>query len=426
MKKRRKGHQCMNCELLVQERFNFCPQCGQENTNNRVSLKELGKDLLDNFLSFDSRLARSILPFLFKPGELTTAFNNGSRLKYIHPVRFYVIMSVFFFFVFGKIAIFPPEAEDMNLSALNEEIRMNLRREITDEYYNSKTILDSLILDSLVDHRYEKAFGKLAVGADQDSLREIIDQEEAQNEKLKQQKDSLAIDSLFKLRSTEIEKKALKDKKKQIYGNKGGVKPKLFKRDSANKTLFWFPFILDSVHFDVKKAKHLAKFPRMSAERLLDSLDVKPLPIHVKVATQYIKFVRNDVGVFVQNAIGNVPLMMMFMLPFFAIFLKLLYVRSSKLYIEHLIFTFHLQTFVFFIFGLALSMILYNSEDENIALALSFAMFSLLFYAYFSFKRVYGQGFFKTNLKMIVLFWLYVFTISLFLFLEIMYSFFMY
>lgn len=98
MKKRRKHLNCLNCGHPLDHSFNFCPNCGQENTDNEVGVSLLLKEFASNFFSIDSRFGRTILPFLFQPGKITVSFNEGQRVRYANPIRWYLVISLFHFF----------------------------------------------------------------------------------------------------------------------------------------------------------------------------------------------------------------------------------------------------------------------------------------------------------------------------------------
>ena len=104
MKKRRKHDNCLNCGYELDKSYNYCPECGQENTDNEVSIKLLLREFTSNFFSLDSRFGRTIKPFLFKPGEITNAFISGKRVFYANPIRWYLVISIFHFFFFLKVA----------------------------------------------------------------------------------------------------------------------------------------------------------------------------------------------------------------------------------------------------------------------------------------------------------------------------------
>ncbi|MGK7394021.1 MAG: DUF3667 domain-containing protein [Candidatus Cyclobacteriaceae bacterium M3_2C_046] len=110
MKIRRKLNRCLNCNYTLDEIYNYCPNCGQENNDVNITLKGLLGDFFHNYFSFDSKLFRSFKPFLVKPGWLTHQFNEGKRASYVNPIRLYLIISFFYFFMLSLI-ISPDEFE---------------------------------------------------------------------------------------------------------------------------------------------------------------------------------------------------------------------------------------------------------------------------------------------------------------------------
>lgn len=110
MKTRRKHKACLNCGELLEKKFNYCPNCGQENTDNEISIGMLLREFTSNFFSLDSRFGRTFRPFLFSPGKITEAFNAGKRVYYANPIRWYLVISIFHFFFMAK--VFQPTAED--------------------------------------------------------------------------------------------------------------------------------------------------------------------------------------------------------------------------------------------------------------------------------------------------------------------------
>jgi hypothetical protein len=57
------------------------------------------RELLEDFLDFDSRFMRTIKPLLFKPGKLTRDYLDGKRFRYVPPLRLYIFSSIAFFFL---------------------------------------------------------------------------------------------------------------------------------------------------------------------------------------------------------------------------------------------------------------------------------------------------------------------------------------
>lgn len=117
---RRPGTKCLNCGLTLEVQDNFCPGCGQENTDQQVSMKTLIGEFLSNYFSFDSKLGRSLRSFFFKPGALTRCFNEGKRMHYIHPMRLYLVVTFLFFFVLSYLMMEELQNNTLQLIALKE------------------------------------------------------------------------------------------------------------------------------------------------------------------------------------------------------------------------------------------------------------------------------------------------------------------
>ena len=112
-------------------------------------------------------------------------------------------------------------------------------------------------------------------------------------------------------------------------------------------------------------------------------------------------------GLLLRKGIGNLPLMMFLLLPIYALFLKLLYVRSGRYYVEHLIYSLHLHSFVFLTLGAifawlgALDALGYVPVVNDLVVAGWWFYFVL--YPLLAMKRVYGQGWLKTSFKYFIL-----------------------
>lgn len=96
----------------------FCTHCGQEHARARVlSLREFVAESLDTFVSFDSKVLRSLVPLVARPGVLTREYLDGRRAPYLSPMKVFVVLNVAFFFlvqvfdpVTAEIALGSPEA----------------------------------------------------------------------------------------------------------------------------------------------------------------------------------------------------------------------------------------------------------------------------------------------------------------------------
>ena len=86
---------CRNCGAVL--RGSYCSDCGQRADARIVSLWQFIGDVLDDLLNLDSRLWRTLLPLLVRPGRLTSDYLDGKRASYLPPFRTYLILSLIFF-----------------------------------------------------------------------------------------------------------------------------------------------------------------------------------------------------------------------------------------------------------------------------------------------------------------------------------------
>lgn len=88
---------CDNCGARLVASQKFCSNCGQMVDIRTPTLAELASDLLDDLFNLDSRLWRSILPLIRRPGFLTVEYLAGKRARYLPPFRMYLVFSLTFF-----------------------------------------------------------------------------------------------------------------------------------------------------------------------------------------------------------------------------------------------------------------------------------------------------------------------------------------
>lgn len=94
--------QCLNCGTVLQGPF--CHYCGQPDKNFLRFFPVLLRELLEDFIDFDSRFMRTMRPLLFKPGKLTRDYLDGRRFRYTPPLRLYVFSSIACFFIAAVLA----------------------------------------------------------------------------------------------------------------------------------------------------------------------------------------------------------------------------------------------------------------------------------------------------------------------------------
>ncbi len=100
--KLREDKKCQNCEGFVRKRF--CPKCGQENVETRQSFHYLFTHFIEDLVHYDGSFWKTLKYLLFKPGVLTKEYLEGKRKRYVAPVKLYIFVSFFVFFVGGIIS----------------------------------------------------------------------------------------------------------------------------------------------------------------------------------------------------------------------------------------------------------------------------------------------------------------------------------
>ncbi len=96
---------CLNCGAALAGQY--CGRCGQRATSRLISIFELLRDAFGDLFELDSRLWRTVVPLLIRPGQLTKDYLEGRRARYMPPFRMYLVLSLIFFVV----AFFDPRDE---------------------------------------------------------------------------------------------------------------------------------------------------------------------------------------------------------------------------------------------------------------------------------------------------------------------------
>ena len=161
----------------------------------------------------------------------------------------------------------------------------------------------------------------------------------------------------------------------------------------------------------------------ISVDQVLDSLNTDSLSsFQYNLTKNLIRLDRAENQVVISQLLKNLPLMMLFTLPIFALMLKLFYMRRNQYYITHLIHALHLHSFAYVIYGFAFVAAMYWLPEGGgfWVILISFILVST--HSYLSFLKVYGQGWFKTLVKYNLIGFLYTWLLLLAVFTEIFFS----
>jgi hypothetical protein len=96
----RPAQQCANCGAPVPGKY--CGQCGQRFEHEIHSVLHFAREATEDLTHADSRLWSTLIALLFKPGFLTREFLSGRRVRYLPPLRLYLVLSVLCFLALGS------------------------------------------------------------------------------------------------------------------------------------------------------------------------------------------------------------------------------------------------------------------------------------------------------------------------------------
>ncbi len=171
---------CLNCGARLTGQY--CGHCGQRARSRLISLWGLVAEAFGDLFELDSRLWRTIIPLLVRPGQLTHDYLMGRRARYMPPFRSYLVLSLIFFVVaffdpredLGLLFEPPPEpgAEELAEQKAKAE---QAKQEILDELAEG-----GIVLDDTVPAEVEGAFND-AIGGETGGFRVTLDDNEVKS-----------------------------------------------------------------------------------------------------------------------------------------------------------------------------------------------------------------------------------------------------
>lgn len=350
---------CLNCRSEINEDHKFCPYCGQQVDGNNLRLFALFKEFFENYVSFDTRIGRSIWPFFFKPGKLTREFNEGKRKNYANPFRLYVFCSLIFF---TSISLNIGNVKDIikvSETNLNNGIQLSPNQvDSLNKYLKNTTIEKMNRFGETAE--FNSIFDELS-HADQNQIVDILEDTNGMNLTLKPKQEEVLMPS---------------------DNNKVDV--------DLNSTMFgkidWA--YLKEIRYD---------------RTISDSMVYKKMNFGVndylvsRTYYQIIKVYRSDQKSFAKFLFKNLSFAMFFVVPISAFILLLLFGWKRRHYVEYLIYSIHVHSLLFFVAGmLSLTNYIFEfSTTININMAIFTMLYGVVYYLLGLYK-LYQKGVLST------------------------------
>jgi hypothetical protein len=347
---------CANCgQPLAGE---YCAACGQRHEPHVHTVAHFAGEAFESISHADSRVWRTLLYLLTKPGFLTREFFAGRRVRYLPPFRLYLVISVLFFLVVGLGG-----------------------GESDGEIDKPKTADDVAAIKQAADALASKQFGSMPAEARDKvvtALRAAADKQAA-----------------------------------ELAAKEAGAK------DPAAK--HGIPAAAEVDSGDSAGAKKDRNVDLMTGEGVQSGItefcddfrkgndqDKTQNNGNRKSVLRWCKrFEERGVGAVGEGIAHNIPRAMFVFLPLLALCMRLMYWRPKRYYVEHLLFMVHNHAFVF----LALALVMLIGMIPHVgdyAWPLYWAtFFYMAWYIYRAMRNVYQQGRALTVVKYFMLGWIY-------------------
>jgi hypothetical protein len=82
---------CANCETPLRAEQRFCGHCGQRAHSGRLTMRQIGHDVLHALTHADHSIFSLIRQLAYRPGRVAREYVDGRRKKYFGPFPFVVI-----------------------------------------------------------------------------------------------------------------------------------------------------------------------------------------------------------------------------------------------------------------------------------------------------------------------------------------------
>lgn len=347
---------CENCSTSLQG--DFCHHCGQSAHSPVRSFGHAVEEVFESFWHLDGRIFRTLHQLLL-PGRLAAAYLAGHRTRYIPPIRLFVILSVLTFFV-ARLAVHVDAGTFVAQTPTPPEVPGAFR-------------------DAATQDEVEQVRRAL--------LAPLMKSREAMPERLR-----APIDVAIK----KVDRQAARRQKELAEAPPSGAAP--------------------------AAAKPVVQHPQPAQADGSDPVDIDFLPGFVnrwltgqaEIIRQNLPRISERPQLLVNAFFSSVPSALFVLVPLFALLLKVFYLGSGRLYLEHLVVALYSHAFlcvallaVLLLSLLGTQMAAVPGAGIIIGLLIALLLAWMPLYLLLMQRRVYGQSWLFTTLKFVALGWLY-------------------
>ena len=340
------------------------------NTTKPLTLSDFFGEFIGSIITYDSRFRYTLKDLLFKPGTISRSYVDGSRLKYANPFRFFLSVSILYFLVQGLVSFVTGENQffEVDPEKKFEGIKIkptgNNNFQLEVENAQDSIVMDSVIREGMVD-----------------------------------------VDSILRANNIPVNT--------SLQGKEININPFVTGNDSVSSYTYYAEETLDTLGFFERNFKRFwlyRSFYRSTGivdpTVALDSLKHDNTRYHrwAYDKNQALERIENKPGEFAQYLLEKTPFFVFFFAPIYALFFWLIYSKRKHTYMAHLVFIFHIFSFIF------LAMLIFLIPDYLIGFDLfTSLLFGLIgpFYFYKAMRNFYKQNRIITIIKFLFLNWVF-------------------
>lgn len=391
---------CENCGAPLSGEF--CAKCGQHGIDYRRSFAAVIADALDSFFDWDSKFLKTFAVLLVWPWRLTNDFNAGRRVRYVHPLRVYLVASIAFFLIAKLINLSPGKAI---------QITPETRAEIAGAIDKLSAATSSLTPEQR---------------AKLDGLRARLSEPTADPESAEQRQLNKLANRISKLAEREqLRSKDLVRLDVLLAAIPPPPPPGTPATESSDPNAPPAPAALQDATV-LPGGAPMPSIPAVPRSNRGPGIHFTTKGDGEGPQTPFEKWmedrVKSKIGedgtnaqLFLETLRNNIPTTMLCCVPLFALVLKLLYIRQRRYYVEHLVYALHIHSFAYIatvviaLIGMSVQRDLPGYPPLFI-IPLSVLAVGMIFV---SIRRVYRQGWFVSTCKLLLGGLIYLFVLAI-------------
>ncbi len=355
------GSACQNCQTMLQG--GYCHVCGQHAHNPLRSFRHAVEDVFESFWHVDGRIFRTLRDLLV-PGKITQEYLAGHRVRYIPPLRLYVILSLITFFVAHFVTAGLKGGLDVVTNVDSPFAAQTRVEEVIRARDEKLAALDRSLAQA-------RGTGQGAAAAAIGGARETLEKQ-------------------AQTRIDEINGKAPAGDTETASAGGGILQIKMDPAPSASATSNQSPAPVDK--------------PETTEDKL------------ARTAEENARLFAKDKRALAERILTHTPGILLVLLPVFALVLRIVYPLRPMGYLEQLVVALYSHAFLLLVALTWMSMLLLDrAMGSSLLGAIAVTVFPLMVpvYLLLSQKRIYGDGWWMTLLRFAIIAMLYFFLATL-------------